>query len=363
MTVGESTFFRWFAITCVMVGTVAAQSDTWAPRLRRIEALVERHFRGDTLEFESRRVQEMTRAFNQKVDARNTDLSARKAAIEPFLDTSRRLEAEVDALDRELEAMPRRTNDEIRAYNERVSKRNARVDALKTLNDDVTRRLKEFNTVAEALDATIVADEKVLDGLRAAYEARLAAHRAFVDGGEAAAMFTELNRILAESKRMLRERKHADALATAEKCRALRRELAERAIAQQRESPNGLILVRATLDGEPVCFIVDSGATTVTLSREIVEAIGAEDRIGEASTHVLVGGLRIEGHAVTLDGLDVLGRRESAVAASVIPSDQAGVDGLLGQSFLSRFVVVLDRGSATPVVFNERPPRPSAPPR
>jgi aspartyl protease family protein len=363
MTVFASPIFRIVAVVSVMVGGLLAQAETWTPRLRRIEALVGRHFRGESLEAESRRVQDLTRRFNEKVDARNKDLGARKAAIEPQLDASRRMEAEVEALDRELAAMPRRTNEEIRAYNVRIGVRNARVEALKALNEEVTRKLQDFNVVAEALDKSIVADEKVLDGIRGAYEARFAAHRAFVDGGDAAAMFADLNRVLAEAKQELSTRRSADALEAVERCRSLRRELADYAVAQQRESPNGLILVRGMLDGEPVCFIVDSGATTVTVSRELVDAVGAADRIGEESTHVLVGGLRIKGHAVTLDALEVLGRRESAVAASVLPSDQAGVDGLLGQSFLARFVVVLDRGAAEPVVLKDRPPRPSPPPR
>jgi aspartyl protease family protein len=363
MTAIGSEFFRGFAIACIMVGAVAAQSDTWTPRLRRIEALMRQHYRGETLDAEARRVQEITRRYNARVDGRNADLRDRKAAIEPHLDTSRRLEAEIDALDRELAAMPRRTNDEIRAYNARVSIRNARVDALKALNEDVTRRLKDFNVVAERLDGEIVAEEKVLDGLRTAYESRLATHRAFVDGGEAAAMFADLNRVLAEAKSALRDRRSGDTLAVVERCRELRRELSERAVALQRELPNGLILVRGRLDDEPVCFIVDSGATTVTVSRELVDAIGAGDRIGDESTHLLVGGLRLKGRSVTLDALEVLGRRESAVAASVIPSDQAGVDGLLGQSFLGRFVVVLDRTAAEPVTLKDRPASPSAPPR
>jgi clan AA aspartic protease (TIGR02281 family) len=113
--------------------------------------------------------------------------------------------------------------------------------------------------------------------------------------------------------------------------------------AESRE--NGLVIVEADVSGEAFWFILDTGAMQTTVSREMVDALGLADKIGVETKLVLAGGKKIKGNRFEFPDITVAGQKEKDVTGVVVPVSEPGIDGLLGQSFLKRFVYTIDEDS------------------
>jgi aspartyl protease family protein len=107
---------------------------------------------------------------------------------------------------------------------------------------------------------------------------------------------------------------------------------------------NGLFRTKVILDDkETAAFVVDTGATYVTLSRKLADRLHLD--LGNCPKRELqtANGKR-EGLFVILPSIAVEGLSTRRVPAVVIDDLGPGVDGLLGQSFLSRFEMKQARG-------------------
>lgn len=101
----------------------------------------------------------------------------------------------------------------------------------------------------------------------------------------------------------------------------------------------GVFAVPVSLNGgAPYSFIIDSGASDVSVPPEIVDALfkssllADEDFTGDSS-YTLADGSRIESKTFVLRTIEIGGVEIRNVRASVAP---AGAPALLGQSFLAR---------------------------
>jgi aspartyl protease family protein len=103
----------------------------------------------------------------------------------------------------------------------------------------------------------------------------------------------------------------------------------------------GHFVTRGTVNGRPVEFLVDTGATLTTLSRDDAKRIGLEYEDGTPIRSRTANGV-VQGWRVSLDTVRVGDATVRDVAAMVIDTN-LGV-GLLGMSFLDRFDIVR-RGS------------------
>ena len=90
-------------------------------------------------------------------------------------------------------------------------------------------------------------------------------------------------------------------------------------------------------------FILDTGASVVSVSRDFARQAGVDFSKASTTRAILADGRPIDALAVTLDSVRVGQATAQDVAAIVIstPPDQK-VDGLLGMSFLHRFIVRFD---------------------
>jgi len=79
----------------------------------------------------------------------------------------------------------------------------------------------------------------------------------------------------------------------------------------------------------------------VTLTPELVEALGLAGCVGEELDVSLPGGLRTKGPRLTIPSILVEGVEATGVDAVMLDAPIAGADGLLGMSFLSRFEIAL----------------------
>lgn len=106
------------------------------------------------------------------------------------------------------------------------------------------------------------------------------------------------------------------------------------------------VLVR--INGQvPGRFVVDTGASVMTLSKSFAETIGVTwDKTQSAVEMGLANGARVTGYGVMLDDVAVGEVSSTGVRAVVLEKPPAErVDGLLGMSFLGRFAVKIEPGS------------------
>ncbi len=106
---------------------------------------------------------------------------------------------------------------------------------------------------------------------------------------------------------------------------------------------DNILIVNAVVNGAPAKLIVDTGASAVHLTRKFAERAGITL---EQSSMVRVQGVYGSGPAYFTVAREVgLGNRvETDVRVLVASADDGltGVDGLLGQTYLSRFKVTID---------------------
>jgi clan AA aspartic protease (TIGR02281 family) len=110
------------------------------------------------------------------------------------------------------------------------------------------------------------------------------------------------------------------------------------------ETRGDRVIVKVLINGKTTGrFLVDTGASTTVLYRGISErlALGPDAAIGRAKSRV-ADGRTIDGEIVRLDSLQVGRSRVDGSIAVVVTVDHPDFDGLLGVSFLGRFVTRVD---------------------
>ena len=103
--------------------------------------------------------------------------------------------------------------------------------------------------------------------------------------------------------------------------------------------PGGHFSATGAINGKPVQFMVDTGATTVALSQAEANRIGLDWRRGRPGLSMTAGG-PVPIYAINLTSVRVGDVELSNVAAVVLPAEMPVV--LLGNSFLNRFAMRRD---------------------
>jgi clan AA aspartic protease (TIGR02281 family) len=110
------------------------------------------------------------------------------------------------------------------------------------------------------------------------------------------------------------------------------------------EAHGNALIVKVLVNGrETGRFLVDTGASTTLIYKGFAArlALGPDAAIAKAKSRV-ADGRQIDGDVVRLASMEVGRSRVDGSLAVVVPVDQPEIDGLLGMSFLSRFVVRVD---------------------
>jgi aspartyl protease family protein len=98
--------------------------------------------------------------------------------------------------------------------------------------------------------------------------------------------------------------------------------------------PGGHFMTSGQINGKAVQFMVDTGATTVALSRSEAERIGVDWKQGQRGLSQTAGGV-VPVYVVSLTSVRIGDVEVFGVNATIIPVEMPFV--LLGNSFLSRF--------------------------
>jgi len=357
---------------CMLVGAVAllacgraraqdeaARMAATAAKLDALERVMDRHYRGETVDDARERVNAMVREHNALIDARNRDLDASGARVDAAREPVDRLKAEIDRMDKGLKRRPS-TSDRaaVTEYNALLKRRNAAVKRFNIINDSANAVVKAHNARVKEVKAENKLASSLVDAARAEYEKRREALDRFEKGGDDIAFFESVNRLLATVYGEMRSSRSGRAdpgwVRLAARLRGIRRELGGRAVADHAGREHGLVIVEVAVSGEPCWFIVDTGAMRTTIGPGMIDALGLSDELGEEVELVLAGGMKTKGREVTLPRIEVGGADERDIPAAAVRVSDVGVDGLLGQSFLKRFVYTIDESREDKLILRPR---------
>ena len=104
------------------------------------------------------------------------------------------------------------------------------------------------------------------------------------------------------------------------------------------------IIVPVKINGKrPVALLLDTGASSVVLSRSLAKRLGINWSRGREIEVTLANGEKTKGNLITLYSVAVEEFRADNVRATVLEKPPApSIDGLLGMSYLDRFFINID---------------------
>lgn len=330
---------------------------TPADRLNDVDALMQKHLRGPTLE-------KLRREHDAAIEAYNKRLTETKAALatrnEGLAAQSQALEArrrDLDTLDRELEAARKAatTDEAILQFNQRVAERNRAVSQHGAAVQAYNQAHSAYSAEVEAFNARMRQESTGLDVAIAGLNTAVQERNRWLSCKGPSRLSSDLDSAFVALVRSCAH--HPDRTAdqaALTRARALRRELAEHTRARMRQDPHGLVLVDAALgEHEPITLLVDTGASSCTVSPAMIEALGWQQHVGETVQLNLAAGIKVKAPALVIPKLSVHGHVAKFIKGLVLPEDTPGVDGILGQSFLCAFDVSISHREGYPALVLE----------
>jgi clan AA aspartic protease (TIGR02281 family) len=345
---------RWLCLLALIPAAARTQprGDTTA-RIAELEGVMDSYYRGESIKHEQDRVDRLTQSFNREVERRNSTVADAHAAFESRSASLPQLQLRIDAMDQALRQQPAATDrDAVNSYNARVKDRNALANRFGELARQLKTDVEVRKTDDDRRDAELATKHAEVETAQRHLTEHSARLKAFNESDESMRFYCRLNRLLADVKSAARAGHPQPALLV--HVRSLRRELAAWAMNEEATDASGHVVVPAVIGDEPCWFIVDTGAHDTTLSLEIVEALGLSDRLGDDIKIVVVGGSRINARRFVIPRISVAGVNETDVSAAAVAPCSVGLDGLLGQTFLKRFVYTIDERRPEKLLLTHR---------
>jgi clan AA aspartic protease (TIGR02281 family) len=106
-----------------------------------------------------------------------------------------------------------------------------------------------------------------------------------------------------------------------------------------------MIMEQVELCGQMVChMLVDTGASSCSLSPEMVTILGLEEHVGDEVEVSLANDMVIKARELLIPEITLRGARAEFVKALVLESSASRMDGCLGLSFLNKFDYAIENG-------------------
>ena len=330
--------FFWLFISASVDGQKENDTESLQiieERIGRYEQIMDRYFRQNPVATAQNTYKSAVDTYNALVQAINARENHRKSEIDKKGEALEKLEKQIGKYDAQLAEKSNtefiyQRNDLVKQYNRQ----------LKQLENEIT----QFNEWVKQTNQNIDAEKAKLDKMNTALELEIKHYSDWLRLNKDAEFWVDLNRTFLALHRKRRAGNNNFLLnKQIQKIRNLRKELGTYAINQAKSQGNGLVIVSGIIcRQEEFHFIVDTGANYVSLTPEMVEVLGLKERLGEVTDLRLAAGKSAWGQKIVFPYISVLEMEEQDVPGIVIPENKVGIDGLLGRSFLKRFVVCFD---------------------
>jgi clan AA aspartic protease (TIGR02281 family) len=328
-------------------------------RFLEYEKIMERYFRGEPREAALTKINRQIDEFNTWVTTGRKELEVQREKLNKEFESIDTVRKQVDELDEQLTRIPDPTDEKaVKAYNALMSKRNALLEKYNGLAKAYKEKETTFNSAVRAFDSEAKSRQEKLEEQKQQTTAEVNSINLWFKGKNDRAFFEDLNRTYAELVEEKKQTGTSEQDVFIEKAKSLRHELGEYARLEQEKAENGLITVRAVLGTSLEShFIVDTGASLVTVTPELVRILGIADQAGQEIETSLAGGITAKGYEIIIPKLTVSGQAAQNVQAIILPSGTVGADGLLGRSFLKQFIVHIDDESEPKLLLEKRAKR------
>lgn len=349
-------------VSLIISGTGAAafgensRLENTDDRFFEYEKIMERYFRGEPREAAFDKINSRIDEYNTWATTSRKELEAQREKLNQELGSTDTVRKQVDELDEQLTRIPDPTDEKaVKAYNVLMNKRNSLVDRYNGLLKAYKEKETAFNSAVRAFDSEAKSRQEKLEEQKQQTTAEVDSIDLWLKGKNDRAFFEDLNRTYAELVEEKKRTGTSEQDVFIDKARSFRHELGEYARLKQEKAENGLIIVRAVLGTSVEShFIVDTGASMVTVTPELVRILGIADQAGEEIETSLAGGITAKGQEIIIPKLSVSGQAAQNIQAIILPSGTVGADGLLGRSFLKQFIVRIDDESEPKLLLEKR---------
>ena len=330
--------FFWLFISASVYGQKENDTDSLQiieERIRQYEQIMDRYFRQNPVTTAQNTYKSAVDKYNALVQAINAKENHRKSEIDKKRKTLEKLEKQIGKYDAQLAEKPSKQS---------IDQRNALVKRYNRHVKQLENEITQLNQWVKQINQDIDAEKAKLDKMHSALELESKHYGDWLRLNKDTEFWLDLNRtFLILHKKRRTGNNNSQLLEQIQKIRHLRKELGTYAIEQAKSQENGLVIISGIISRmEEFHFIVDTGANYVSITPDMVEVLGLKKRLGEVTDLRLAAGKTAWGQKIVYPYLSVLGMEEQDVPGIVIPEKQVGIDGLLGRSFLKRFVVCFD---------------------
>jgi hypothetical protein len=322
---------------------------TGAERLRDFEAVMDRYYRGNSLE-------KAETALNQAIDQYNRWAKSTEAQHEIARTTLEKEFASLGEIRPQIEEVEKRLAQRPDAHNRAaIEQRNRLVRKYNEAGNIYKKHESAFNESIKQSQREMQERSKKIDADKSAHEKRLAAYQRWANNRGDTKFFKELNGFYGQLRARRALGKTPELTQMIDRVAAMRRELGLYAVKRETEATTGLVIVEATLCGREKCFmVVDTGATAVTISPSLVGVLGLSGQLGKNVSANLADGRQTTGRELVIPKLSVLGREVRDVKAIALDEPGVGIDGLLGLSYLNHFDFHLDQRDPNKLILKPK---------
>jgi len=330
--------FFWLFISASVDGQKENDTESLQiieERIGQYEQIMDRYFRQNPVDTAQNTYKSAFDTYNALVEAINAGENHRKSEIDEKGKALEKLEIQIEKYDAQL---AEKSNYEF------IDQRNALVKRYNRQLKQLENVITQFNEWVKQTNQNIDAEKAKLDKINTALELEIKHYSDWLRLNKDAEFWLDLNRTFLNLHRKRRAGNNNLLLdKQIQTIRNLRKELGTYAINQAKSQENGLVIIPGIIcRTEEFHFIVDTGANYVSLTPEMVEILGLKERLGEVTDLRLAAGKTARGQKIVYPYISVLGMEEQDVPGLAIPEKKVGIDGLLGRSFLKRFVVCFD---------------------
>lgn len=311
------------------------------------QGILNAYYRHNPAEEVPVQINEATRAYNDAITLHDAEIKKAKEKLDEQVDSMKDVKERRDQLVDMIDRLKKSSlsPDGVELHNRLVGEANDLAKEHDQRYAAYERGLDGLTQAVARIERDMEAARRQIEDMKAAGRKQVADYVEWHNSDKGLGLFMKVNELYArleQERTSGRPPAHADG--DLEVLRGIRRELGDHTRRRQEKHENGLIIVPATLCGrEESWFVVDTGASIVTIPSELLSVLGLSGQTGAVMTVALAGGIRIQGPEVIIPSITVFGKTAEQVKAIVIPPSVPGVDGLLGHSFLNRFDYRVDR--------------------